>query len=91
MTDDAQAHGDPQGDPLALRAALDAANRLINRLQELVADHLAKTAIDEREAFYQLVQALETAPEITAIRMALDDDPARFGEPTPAAAGDHTG
>lgn len=72
--------------------ALDAANRLIGRLQDLVADHLAnKEALDEREAFYQLVELLEVAPEITLVRRALNDDPARFGEPTPLAAGDHTG
>ena len=39
----------------------------------------------------KLVEMLETSPEITAVRMALGQDPARFGEPTPYAAGDSTG
>lgn len=75
-----------------LRMAAEAANRLINRLQEIVADHLAKgEALDEKEAFYEIVETLETAREVARLRMALDDDPARFGDPTPFAAGDHTG
>jgi hypothetical protein len=78
--------------PEALRAALKAADALINRLQELVADRLSRTGdIDEKEAFYQLVEALETAPEIVVVRMALGDDPHRFGDPTAVAATDHTG
>ena len=88
MTEPAPRHGTPA----ETRAALESANALIERLEELVADHLArKDALDEKEAFYQLVQALETAPEITRIRLALGDDPHRFGEPTPAAAGGNTG
>ncbi|CAN7523754.1 hypothetical protein LJR225_003766 [Phenylobacterium sp. LjRoot225] len=72
--------------------ALVAANALISRLEDLVADHLSKgDALDEKEAFYQLVEALETAPEIGKLRLALGDDPHRFGEPTPVAAGDNTG
>jgi len=72
--------------------ALVAANALLNRLEDLVADHLAKQGgLDEKEAFYQLVEALETAPEIAKVRLALGDDPHRFGVPTPAAAGDNTG
>jgi hypothetical protein len=72
--------------------ALVAADKLINRLQEAVADHLSKKGeIDEKEAFYQLVELLETAPEITAVRMALGDNPSRFGDPTPLEQGDHTG
>jgi len=88
MTDATPAHDTPE----ALRAALKAADALINRLQELVADHLSKKVdLDEKEAFYQLVEALETAPEIAVVRMALGDDPHRFGDPTPVAATDHTG
>jgi hypothetical protein len=72
--------------------ALAAANTLIIRLEELVADQLArKDDIDEREGFYRIVEALETAPEIAKVRMALGDDPSRFGAPTPAAAGGRTG
>ena len=84
MTD----HSSPQ----ALREALEAADALISRLEELVADRLSQTgAFDEAEAFYRIVEALETAPEIAKIRMALGQDPHRFGEPTPTAAGGHTG
>lgn len=82
----------PHDSPEALRAALAAADRLINRLEELIADHLSKKAdLDEKEAFYQLVEALETAPEVTQVRLALGDDPHRFGDPTPVAGVDHTG
>jgi hypothetical protein len=74
------------------RQALAAANALISRLEDLVADHLSKgQALDEKEAFYQLVEALETAPEIGKVRLALGDDPHRFGAATPFAAGDNTG
>lgn len=87
MTQDARRH-----DPKELREALVAADALISRIEDLIADHLSKKDdLDETEAFYQLVEALETAPEITRIRLALDDDPHRFGEPTPTAAGDSTG
>jgi len=72
--------------------ALRAANRLIMRLEELIADRLAsQQAFDEAAAFYDIVEMLETAPEIAKVRLALGDDPHRFGEPTPAAAGDGTG
>jgi hypothetical protein len=88
MSEFDQDHGGPQ----ETRKALEAANALIGRVQDLIADHLARgEALDEKEAFYQVVQALEIAPEITTIRMALGDDPHRFGEPTPVASGDNTG
>ena len=88
MTDFAKDHQSPE----ALREALQAANALIGRIEDLIADHLAKAGeIDEKEAFYQVVEALETAPEIAKLRMALGDDPHRFGAPTPYAAGDNTG
>lgn len=75
-----------------LKAAAVAADRLISRLQDLVADHLSKKdALDEARAFYDVVEALETAPEITELRAALGRDPYRFGEETPAAHGGHTG
>jgi hypothetical protein len=77
---------------IADREALVAANALISRIEDLVADHLSKgEALDEKEAFYQLVAALETAPEIGKLRLALGDDPHRFGAATPVAAGDNTG
>ncbi|MDE2488100.1 MAG: hypothetical protein KGO51_11965 [Alphaproteobacteria bacterium] len=72
--------------------AAEAANRLIDRIQEIIADHLSRgDGVDETGAFYEIVETLETAREVTRLRLALDDDPARFGEPTPFAAGDHTG
>lgn len=72
--------------------ALDAADRLISRLEELVADHLSKKdALDETRAFYDVVEALETAPEVAKVRMALGRDPERFGEDTPVAHGGNTG
>ena len=75
-----------------MRAAAEAANRLIERIEEIVADHLQPgREVDEKAAFYQIVTALEDSREIFTLRLALDDDPTRFGEPTPAAAGDHTG
>ena len=75
-----------------LRAALEAADALISRIEELVADHLSKKdALDEAKAFYDVVEALETAPEIATVRMALGRDPERFGEDTPVAHGGHTG
>ena len=88
MSDYLQSHDSPQ----AQHAALAAADALISRIEELVADQLAKThGVDEKEAFYRIVELLETAPEIAQVRLALHQDPARFGEPTPYAAGDHTG
>jgi hypothetical protein len=75
-----------------LREALAAADALISRIEELVADRLSQAGdFDEAEAFYRIVEALETAPEIAKVRMALGQDPHRFGEPTPVAAGDNTG
>jgi hypothetical protein len=78
--------------PEAQHAALAAADALISRLEELVADELSKKdKLDEKQAFYRIVEMLETSPEITTVRMALGQDPARFGEPTPYASGDSTG
>lgn len=81
-----------QHGPEDLRAALEAADALISRIQEVAADHLSrKAALDESRAFYDMVEILETAPEITKVRMALDRDPHRFGEDTPASHHQHTG
>jgi hypothetical protein len=88
MSDGPRSHDSPKD----LREALVAADALISRIQELVADELAKSGeIDEKAAFYRIVETLETSQEITRVRMALGQDPARFGEPTPYAAGDSTG
>jgi hypothetical protein len=81
-----------QHSPEDLRAALEAADALISRIQEVAADHLSKKdALDETRAFYDVVEILETSQEITKVRMALDRDPHRFGEETPAAHHTHTG
>jgi hypothetical protein len=76
-----------------LRAAAEAADTLISRLQEIVADHLEKRgeAFDGVAGFYAIVEALETSREITILRVALDRDPYRFGEPTPLSRAGHTG
>lgn len=75
-----------------MRAAAEAANRLIERVEEIIADHLQPgREVDEKAAFYAIVTAIEDSREIAILRMALDDDPQRFGEPTPYAAGDKTG
>lgn len=75
-----------------LRAAAEAANRLIERIEEIVADHLQPGRdVREAAAFYEIVEVLEDSREIAVLRTALNDDPSRFGEPTPYAAGDHTG
>jgi hypothetical protein len=88
MSKDLKGHDTPE----ATREALVAADALISRIEELVADQLAAgERLDEKEAFYRIVELLETAPEIAKVRLALGQDPARFGEPTPFAAGDHTG
>lgn len=78
--------------PQALREALVAADALISRIEELVADRLSRPGeLDEADAFYRIVETLETAPEIAKVRLALGDDPHRFGAPTPLASGDNTG
>jgi hypothetical protein len=88
MTDYSKGHGSPE----ELREAAMAADALISRIQDRVADHLSqKGDFDEKEAFYEIVEMLETSQEITKLRMALGQDPHRFGEPTPYAAGDNTG
>ena len=88
MSDELKGHDTPA----ALRDALNAADALISRIQDLVATELSKKGdLDEKGAFYGIVEMLETSPEITKVRLALGQDPARFGEPTPYAAGDHTG
>jgi hypothetical protein len=88
MSDALKGHDTPE----ALREALTAADALISRIQDLVAGELAKReGLDEAACFYRIVETLETSPEITKVRLALGQDPARFGEPTPFAAGDHTG
>ena len=76
----------------ALREAAEAADQFISRLQELIGEHLSKgDGLDEKEAFYQVVEALETSHEITTLRLALGQDPSRFGDRTPLASASNTG
>ena len=78
--------------PEELRSALEAADAVISRLQEVAADHLSrKDGLDEARAFYDVVQILETSRDIDRVRTALDRDPYRFGEPTPLSRAGHTG
>ena len=92
MSDYLNGHLNGHDRPDALREALQAADALISRIEDLVADQLSKKeGLDETEAFYRIVEMLETAHEVAKVRLALGDDPQRFGEATPVAAGDHTG
>ena len=81
-----ETHHDP-------KQALEAADALISRIEDRIADHLAKKgdALDEKEAFYEIVQMLETAPEIAVVRMALGQEPERWGDRTPMASAGNTG
>ncbi|HVI32000.1 hypothetical protein [Phenylobacterium sp.] len=80
------------GSPEELRAAAEAADAFISRIQEKVADRLSRPDdFDEKQAFYDIVEMLETSQEITVLRMALGRDPHRFGEPTPLSRASHTG
>lgn len=77
-----------QQDPLE---ALKAADVLISRLQEKVGARLEAGNVDADAAFDEIVVELETAPEITTIRMALQEDPSRFGEKRPTSSASNTG
>lgn len=79
-------------DEAKLREALEAADAVISRIQELAADRLSQSGdFDEARAFYDIVEVLETSSEISKVRMALDRDPYRFGEPTPVSRAGNTG
>jgi hypothetical protein len=61
-------------------AALEGADRLVSRIQQHVADHLPPdSGIAAVEALGEIIEEVETAPEIDAMRRALGEDPARFG------------
>jgi hypothetical protein len=60
--------------------ALDAADRLISRLQDKVAEQLPPDSnIDPEDAYAEIIGELETAPEIEEVRDALGRNPDRFG------------
>ena len=60
--------------------ALDAADRLITRLQDTVAEQLPPdSGLDAEDAYGEIIAELETAPEVDQVREALGRDPDRFG------------
>lgn len=79
-----------QHDP---REALEAADAFISRVQDRIADFLGEKhdGLDEAAAFYEIVAMFETSPEITKLRMALGQDPSRWGDRSPLASPGHTG
>jgi hypothetical protein len=88
MTD----HSKDHGSPAELHEALEAADALISRVEDRIADFLGqKDGLNEAEAFYEIVEMFETSKEITAIRMALGQDPSRWGDRSPLASASNTG
>ena len=81
-----ETHHDP-------REALEAADAFISRVQDRLADFLDRKqdGLDESAAFYEIVEMFETSPEITKIRMALGQDPSRWGDRSPLASPSNTG
>ena len=64
----------------AATAALEGADRLVSRIQQHVADHLPPdSGIPAEEALGEIIEEVETAPEIEPMRRALGEDPERFG------------
>jgi hypothetical protein len=76
-----------------LREALEAADEFISRVQDRLADFLGKKhdGLDEAAAFYEIVEMFETSQEITKVRMALGQDPSRWGDRSPLASASNTG
>jgi hypothetical protein len=62
--------------------ALIAADQLITRLQDKVAEQLPPdSGIPPERAYGKVIEELETAPEIDQVREALDRDTQAFGSP----------
>jgi hypothetical protein len=56
--------------------ALIAAERLIDRLQDEVGEQLhPDSGIEDEQAYAEVIDELETAPEIETVRKALDEKP----------------
>ena len=61
-------------------AALEGAERLVSRIQQHVADHLPPdSGVSAEAALGEIIEEVETAPEIDPMRRALGEDPGRFG------------
>jgi hypothetical protein len=62
------------------RLAVEAADRLITRLQDKVAEQMPPDSnIAPEDAYLDIVEELETAPEVNAVRQAAGGDAGRFG------------
>ena len=67
--------------------AVEAADALITRLQDVVAQQMPPDSnVAPEDAYHEIVEALETAPEIEAVREAAGRDPQRFGSGAAADA-----
>jgi hypothetical protein len=75
--------------------AVLAADRLLDRMQGEVAAQLKPdSGVEAEQGYGQLIEELETAPEVRTIRAAAERPSAPFGSqrrdgPTPAAPEDH--
>jgi hypothetical protein len=61
-------------------AALEGADRLVSRIQQHVADDLPPdSGVSSAELLGEIIEEVETSPEIDQMRRALGEDPNRFG------------
>lgn len=67
---------------VAPEEGVDAANRVIDRLQDTVEKQLKPDSGKTRvEAYGDVIEELETDPDVGAVREAGDRDPGQFGAP----------
>lgn len=79
-------------DHTQLREALEAADALISKVEERIVDVLAERGeVDEKAAFYDIVEMFEVSPEITKLRLAIGQDPTRWGDRSAMGSLNHTG
>ncbi len=63
-------------------AALEGAGRLVSRIQQHLADDLPPgSGVSQEVLLGEIIEAVETAPEIDRMRRALGEDPRQFGMP----------
>lgn len=63
-------------------AALEGADRLVSRIQQHIADDLPPgSGVSSAELLGEIIEEVETSPEIDDMRRALGEDPKRFGSP----------